>query len=213
MLLIGTYELRHCVEVPYRVAINEAVELAKGLRRHRRPQVCQRRARQGRRRAASGRGRRPACRPQRTAPVLIRPPAAETRHRSWTDSPAPPRSVRLAPRVAGIEPFWVMECAPTRSHAARPAIRPRRRADDLPEHRRARRHRPRRWPRRRGTASTPVAPSTPGDRPAGPARGDLALVCRALAGGCAGAAHRRDRRRVGGAATADHRGGGRRRRS
>ena len=29
VLLIGTYELRHCVEVPYRVAINEAVELAK----------------------------------------------------------------------------------------------------------------------------------------------------------------------------------------
>lgn len=28
-LLIGTYELRHCIEVPYRVAINEAVELAK----------------------------------------------------------------------------------------------------------------------------------------------------------------------------------------
>jgi N utilization substance protein B len=30
-LLIGTYELRHCVDVPYRVAINEAVELAKGF--------------------------------------------------------------------------------------------------------------------------------------------------------------------------------------
>jgi N utilization substance protein B len=28
-LLIGTYELSHCVEVPYKVAINEAVELAK----------------------------------------------------------------------------------------------------------------------------------------------------------------------------------------
>ena len=31
VLLIGTYELRHCVEVPYRVAINEAVELAKSF--------------------------------------------------------------------------------------------------------------------------------------------------------------------------------------
>jgi len=30
-LLIGTYELKHCVEVPYRVAINEAVELAKSF--------------------------------------------------------------------------------------------------------------------------------------------------------------------------------------
>ena len=30
-LLIGTYELRHCVEVPYKVAINEAVELAKSF--------------------------------------------------------------------------------------------------------------------------------------------------------------------------------------
>jgi len=28
-LLIGTYELTHCIEVPYKVAINEAVELAK----------------------------------------------------------------------------------------------------------------------------------------------------------------------------------------
>jgi transcription antitermination protein NusB len=29
VLWIGTYELRHCLDVPYRVAINEAVELAK----------------------------------------------------------------------------------------------------------------------------------------------------------------------------------------
>jgi transcription antitermination protein NusB len=29
VLLIGVYELRHCVDIPYRVAINEAVELAK----------------------------------------------------------------------------------------------------------------------------------------------------------------------------------------
>jgi transcription antitermination protein NusB len=29
VLLIGAFELRHCLEVPYRVAINEAVELAK----------------------------------------------------------------------------------------------------------------------------------------------------------------------------------------
>lgn len=28
-LLIGAYELSHCLDVPYRVAINEAVELAK----------------------------------------------------------------------------------------------------------------------------------------------------------------------------------------
>ncbi len=31
VLLIGTYELMHCLEVPYRVAINEAVELAKAF--------------------------------------------------------------------------------------------------------------------------------------------------------------------------------------
>jgi N utilization substance protein B len=31
VLLIGTYELMHCVEIPYRVAINEAVELAKSF--------------------------------------------------------------------------------------------------------------------------------------------------------------------------------------
>jgi N utilization substance protein B len=31
VLLIGTYELTHCVDIPYRVAINEAVELAKSF--------------------------------------------------------------------------------------------------------------------------------------------------------------------------------------
>ena len=30
VLLIGAYELRHCLDIPYKVAINEAVELAKG---------------------------------------------------------------------------------------------------------------------------------------------------------------------------------------
>lgn len=30
-LMIGTYELIHCLEVPYKVAINEAVELAKSF--------------------------------------------------------------------------------------------------------------------------------------------------------------------------------------
>ncbi len=29
VLMIGAYELRHCIDVPYKVAINEAVELAK----------------------------------------------------------------------------------------------------------------------------------------------------------------------------------------
>jgi len=31
VLMIGTYELTHCVDVPYRVAINEAVEVAKSF--------------------------------------------------------------------------------------------------------------------------------------------------------------------------------------
>ena len=31
VLLIGAYELTHCLDVPYRVAINEAVELAKSF--------------------------------------------------------------------------------------------------------------------------------------------------------------------------------------
>jgi transcription antitermination protein NusB len=31
VLWIGTFELKHCVDVPYRVAINEAVELAKSF--------------------------------------------------------------------------------------------------------------------------------------------------------------------------------------
>jgi N utilization substance protein B len=30
-LMIGTYELLHCIEIPYKVAINEAVELAKSF--------------------------------------------------------------------------------------------------------------------------------------------------------------------------------------
>ncbi len=30
-LMIGTFELMRCVEIPYRVAINEAVELAKSF--------------------------------------------------------------------------------------------------------------------------------------------------------------------------------------
>ncbi len=30
-LMIGAYELRHCIDVPYRVVINEAVELAKAF--------------------------------------------------------------------------------------------------------------------------------------------------------------------------------------
>jgi transcription antitermination protein NusB len=29
VLMIGVYELQHCIEIPYKVAINEAVELAK----------------------------------------------------------------------------------------------------------------------------------------------------------------------------------------
>lgn len=31
VLLIGAYELKHCMDIPYKVAINEAVELAKSF--------------------------------------------------------------------------------------------------------------------------------------------------------------------------------------
>jgi len=31
VLMIGAYELRHCLDIPYKVAINEAVELAKAF--------------------------------------------------------------------------------------------------------------------------------------------------------------------------------------
>jgi N utilization substance protein B len=31
VMLIGAYELRHCVDIPYRVVINEAVEVAKSF--------------------------------------------------------------------------------------------------------------------------------------------------------------------------------------
>jgi N utilization substance protein B len=46
VLRLSTWELIKRVDVPYRVVINEGIELAKGLRFHRRPQVRQRRARQ-----------------------------------------------------------------------------------------------------------------------------------------------------------------------
>jgi len=29
VLMIGAYEMQHCLDIPYRVALNEAVELAK----------------------------------------------------------------------------------------------------------------------------------------------------------------------------------------
>lgn len=31
VLMIGVYELKHCIDIPYRVAINEAVEVAKSF--------------------------------------------------------------------------------------------------------------------------------------------------------------------------------------
>lgn len=31
ILMIGAYELKHCLDIPYKVAINEAVELAKSF--------------------------------------------------------------------------------------------------------------------------------------------------------------------------------------
>ncbi len=31
VLMIGAYELKHCIDIPYKVAINEAVELAKNF--------------------------------------------------------------------------------------------------------------------------------------------------------------------------------------
>ena len=31
ILMIGAYELKHCIDIPYKVAINEAVELAKAF--------------------------------------------------------------------------------------------------------------------------------------------------------------------------------------
>ena len=43
VLLIGAFELQHRPDVPFRVVINEAVGLAQPLRRHRWPQVRQRR--------------------------------------------------------------------------------------------------------------------------------------------------------------------------
>jgi DNA-binding transcriptional MocR family regulator len=61
-------------------------------------------------------------------------------------------------RLDHIEPFYVMECAKAAIEIARsPACDPaaRRRADDLPEHRRARLHRR----RRRGAGSRRAMPS------------------------------------------------------
>ena len=45
VMWMGVYEFQHCLDVPWRVVLNECIELAKGIWRHRRPQVCQWRAR------------------------------------------------------------------------------------------------------------------------------------------------------------------------
>ena len=54
----AVHELRNRIDVPYKVVINEGIEPGQDLRRHRRPQVRQRRARQAgaRLRAAELRG-------------------------------------------------------------------------------------------------------------------------------------------------------------
>jgi hypothetical protein len=57
ILMIGAWELAHQPEIPYRVTINEAIELGKRFGRYRWPQVCERRPRQAGRRRAARRGR------------------------------------------------------------------------------------------------------------------------------------------------------------
>ncbi len=89
ILWIGTYEFKHCLDVPWRVVINECGGTRQELRRHRRPQVRQRRARQGRRRPAparsAGAARGPAARLScgaRRRPLSSRS-ARRARRRHW----------------------------------------------------------------------------------------------------------------------------------
>jgi hypothetical protein len=114
---IGVYEFQHCLDVPWRVVLNECIELAKAVRRHRWPQVCQRRAQ--RLGAAVARSR-----------SASRPPAA--RKAAHAD---------MSQRAQRIEPFYVMEVAKAAAGTAPPACGPHRPAHGLPEHRRARLHR------------------------------------------------------------------------
>ena len=102
ILMLGAYELLHCLDIPYKVAINEGGRACQGLWRDRRAQVREWCARQGGWRPAPGGGRGDALRPGGAGPT----PARQAR-------------MKLAGRLGHIEPFYVMECAKAASELAR----------------------------------------------------------------------------------------------
>jgi transcription antitermination factor NusB len=187
-LWIGCYELQHCLDVPYRVVINEAVELAKafgGTDGHKFVNGVLDKA--GGADPATGGACAGTAAPRRAArpgTAAARQPGRRRQQRVNTSPPA--GTLRLAARLAQIEPFYVMEFAKAAEALARsPACDPadRRRAHGLHEHRRARLHRAaggrrgrsRGLHRQRGARSTPPPPAT-----AGTARGHRRVVRTAL---------------------------------
>ncbi len=182
VLRIGAYEFKHCIDVPCRVAINEASSWPS-------PSA-----------APTATSTSTACykAAAELRPVEVQAARAARRPRRSENRDEAGRAVEL------IEPFYVMECAKaaSRSRAARSATRPRAGAPMIflnigepdftapPLVQRSR-------------ARVPCERAHPvhrRHRPARAARGHLALVWRALRPRRAGAAHRRHRRRVGRAA-------------
>ncbi len=132
---IGAYEFQHCPDVPWRVVLNECIELAKefgGTDGHKYVNGV-----------LNG-----------LAPQLR---AAEVdADRQSAQSP----SMKISGRAQRIEPFYVMEVAKAASALAREVAHSDA-PDDFPEHRRARFHRPARWYRRPPSGpSTTAPPST-----------------------------------------------------
>ena len=96
VLLIGSYELKHCIEIPYRVVINEGVELAKSFG------------------GTDG---------HKFVNGVLDKAAAELRPVEVDRRPGFARGarhvIRLASRLDHIEPFYVMECAKAAEAIAR----------------------------------------------------------------------------------------------
>jgi hypothetical protein len=115
VMWIGAYEFLHAPDVPWRVVLNECIELAKefgGTDGHK---------------YVNARAQRPG--------------AAAARRRSGSRrAEGKARREDLQPRAERIEPFYVMEVAKAASQSR--ASSPTASADDLPEHRRAGFHRP-----------------------------------------------------------------------
>ena len=106
VLWIGAYEMRHCLDVPWRVVLNECIELAKAFGGTDGHKYVNGRAERAGAAVARSRSRARQC---GSAPAQGSARAGRGRV----------VSVRLAARAERIEPFYVMEVAKAaRAHAA-----------------------------------------------------------------------------------------------